>query len=269
LSNFWYKKSRVLLYLNKSTRSPIAPEMLSKESKKIIEDGLLKLYVIENKAPYPENIRLPQLRKPKEEKNRQRLITLGADDGPVDRYNKMVEWYSDFIKETFDQTIDKDNWRLITWNPNFEEAPDTKWKRMYEYLNNAFKCCSYYNFMPELSESGRLHMHGWVVIKDKVKWFKDFIPRLKRYGMIKVDKPNSVKAFEYYKKEAETTVQILDKYRFPLCDQNNYVHDCRMPLDWTMAKDEFTERIKQTKRWRKMGFKVEYDEADLALLANE
>lgn len=41
---------------------------------------------------------------------------------------------------------------------------------------------------PELTEQGRLHWHGWLEVKDKIKFYRNFLPQNKRHGFVMIKK---------------------------------------------------------------------------------
>lgn len=112
-----------------------------------------------------------------------------------------------------------DSLTFITWNPNDKVispiSNDLKWMDMCcTYLKHFTRCCKYFCFQPEFSISGRLHIHGWIVIHDKIKWIKAILPMLMRAGRVKIDKARSWNGFDYYKKEVDLTDNIL-KFAHP------------------------------------------------------
>lgn len=74
-------------------------------------------------------------------------------------------------------------------------------------LRGSVSKCKIY---PEISDNGRLHYHGTVVVKDYVKWKKRGLTRLTRLGFIKVKPSPNEKWGEYCKKEWEQTKEVLD-----------------------------------------------------------
>lgn len=121
-----------------------------------------------------------------------------------------------------------DNVYLITWNPNRRLVLDgtpfkKKWEAMIvKVLNNLRRCCDKYCIVPEISDAGRLHCHGWVVITDRIKWHKSLLPQMQRNGFVKMAKLRHVKGFEYSIKDAEVTAKILGPQCFmPYCHYND------------------------------------------------
>lgn len=113
---------------------------------------------------------------------------------------------------------------LFTWNPKDRFVgdlvkPQFKWDSMITKVLQFFdRCMKYYCVIPEFSITGRLHCHGWFVIKDKVKWHKSVYPKMKANGFVKINKAKCEKSMHYYKKELDDTCKMLD--HVPLCHYN-------------------------------------------------
>lgn len=114
---------------------------------------------------------------------------------------------------------DRDIW-LITWNPkpcfyqynpNRESNYDLQWKTMLDLILPRVRCLSNYALVPEISDAGKLHLHGFYQIKDKVKYHKSFLPSLKKNGFIKVNKvsKHQWKTYQYHIKDLEVTNDFI------------------------------------------------------------
>lgn len=116
---------------------------------------------------------------------------------------------------------------VFTWNPSPKVFPDDleykqKWEFMIRKCLKTFRrCMSYYMCIPEISDQGRLHCHGWFVIDDKIKWIKSVLPLLKRNGFIKFNKAKTIKACEYSMKDLEETFGIIPDANV-FCNLNSY-----------------------------------------------
>lgn len=126
------------------------------------------------------------------------------------------------ICESCEEDIGEDDTvMLFTWNPSDKSISpldrNMKWDTMIsKYLKGLHRCCKKFCVVPEVSEMGRLHCHGWFIIKDKVKWVKSVLPKLQRHGMFKMNKMNSKKGLAYYKKDYEVTNELL-RMSLPFC----------------------------------------------------
>lgn len=122
--------------------------------------------------------------------------------------------YRDAWKEL---DIDEETVYLITWNPkpafyNYDQGGennfDLQWWTMCKTLMKSIRCLNKYAFVPEVSEQGKLHMHGFLTVKDKRKYLRSFIPTLRKNGFIKVCKARSGKwkTFKYHVKDLQSGV---------------------------------------------------------------
>jgi len=100
--------------------------------------------------------------------------------------------------------MDKKN---IMWAGSYEE----QWYEMSNLLLQGYKSLSTYAFVPELSHTGKLHMHGFYQISDEIKFKKSFISSLIRRGFIKENKVMSVqwKNFQYHLKDISITREFI------------------------------------------------------------
>lgn len=67
---------------------------------------------------------------------------------------------------------------------------------------------------PELNHNGRIHFHGVIHIYDKVKWYKQCLPKLKFYGMVCIKPYPDFKWMEYIQKDV-CSMQIILKTALP------------------------------------------------------
>lgn len=112
---------------------------------------------------------------------------------------------------------------LFTWNPNDKricpQDHNMKWDTMVlKYLKYLKRACRIFCVVPEISDMGRLHCHGWFVINDKIKWHKQVLHKFTRNGRFKMDIMRCTKALCYYVKDLEVTQGVLN-YPVP------YTHD--------------------------------------------
>lgn len=135
---------------------------------------------------------------------------------------------------------------LFTWNPkdsmefrglNYKQ----KWIQMImKYLCKLRKCCDKYCVVPEISDAGRLHCHGWLCITDKIKWHKSVLPYFKNNGMFKPNKLRHVNGFVYYVKDLDVTMSLLDNSTFPYSHLNYQdVDNCI----YMQVRDKLAQRI--------------------------
>lgn len=129
----------------------------------------------------------------------------------------------DCYKSSWKDIEDYDKVYLITWNPkprfyNYsifgENDYNVQWRTMLKVLLEANRCCSRFAFVPEISDEGKLHMHGWFVVSDRIKYHKSFLPSLNRGGFIKKSKAkkHTWDVFKYHVKEVDITQEYLNQH---------------------------------------------------------
>lgn len=141
--------------------------------------------------------------------------------------------YVTYINEQWDDVDPNRTVHLITWNPKprfyaslNEDGSinyDTQWCEMLNLLQHCKRCCDIYSLVAEISADGKLHMHGFYQVFDKIKYHKSFLPSLTRNGFIKHNKANSLqrKVIKYHKKDIYDTIEHLNDQSIPivLCPQ--------------------------------------------------
>lgn len=105
-------------------------------------------------------------------------------------------------------------WRglTITFQTNYERKPyiyqfsDTK-EILYKIMPKYFRL---FKFIPEFTESGRIHYHGKFKQEDKALRLKGFEELRRRCGFIKVETSNlSSKWDDYIIKDVKTTCKLI------------------------------------------------------------
>lgn len=155
----------------------------------------------------------------------------------VDMYNDvktdMMEQIYEDIEEAEGSIETNDTVYFITWNPNNKfnrpvrksKEYNTQWCEMIcKKLRHLRRCCKKYCIIPEISDAGRLHCHGWIVIHDKIKWIKSVKPKIEKGGYMKMTKQKyKSKGFKYYKEDIVDTFNIITDHTFPLTYDNQHV----------------------------------------------
>lgn len=115
----------------------------------------------------------------------------------------------------------------FTWTPNPAKyhscSPAAQYKQLIDTVLNSNKLkhtLQDYYFVPELNTNGNIHIHGWYKIKDRIKYYKWFIPACKCWGFTLVKNKNiNEKWVEYVNKEFHDTLDILGEGTpMPWCD---------------------------------------------------
>jgi len=137
---------------------------------------------------------------------------------------------------------------LFTWNPdpkkflydkycNPKQYKDVSkldikkcWLKMLQVLKSLQRCSVSYCIVPEVSDEGKLHCHGWFKLSDKIKWFKSVLPCIKRNGFMKINKLNTpIENIDYYYKEIDETKEILGDV---FCVFTDFTYDEVMQMCW-------------------------------------
>lgn len=117
---------------------------------------------------------------------------------------------------------------LFTFSPkgNTKNAEFTYYDDLATYFNSWHKCMSEFEVNPEFNQNGNLHYHGYFVLKDKVKWYKMVLPKMKYNGMVKINKVehNLSDAMVYCRKDNDLMLQIIKQYPVPYTNQDKLFH---------------------------------------------
>lgn len=110
--------------------------------------------------------------------------------------------------------------RDITLNPTY-----TYMDHINTYFWGWHKCMATFEVNPEFNQNGNLHYHGYFIIKDKYRWYKSILPKMKYNGLIKINKvvDDLSKAIEYCRKDRELMEKIID-HKIPFTEQDKIKH---------------------------------------------
>lgn len=142
-------------------------------------------------------------------------------------------FYGVFLEEAYADVYDTDIVYFITWAPNPARYPTNTPSDQYKVLLdlvlfNTYKVFKTFAFTPELSQQGNIHVHGFYVIKDIVKYYKWFLPKIKTFGIVKITRVKRKYAdhvLSYLSKDIEMMNRILeDKLPIPLTHKNEVLY---------------------------------------------
>jgi len=128
--------------------------------------------------------------------------------------------------------IDVSNTIAFTWTPNPIRYPSSECRKQYKclldyILLSSFKYFSKFCFIPEINLNGNIHIHGWYIVKDRIKYYKFFLPKCKSLGYVLLKHKVDDGWAAYLEKDLFETVQIVGMdLPVPLTHNNNksYVH---------------------------------------------
>lgn len=138
-----------------------------------------------------------------------------------------LESLSDVATQIAQDPIDMTNVIAFTWTPDPLRYPSphprAQWKMLVRYILLASpRFFRSYMFVPEINQAGNIHVHGWYILKDKIAYFKTFLPKCRALGYVKLKYKVDVKWFQYCEKEVWDITQPSIGYDlYPLiCHEN-------------------------------------------------
>lgn len=140
------------------------------------------------------------------------------------------DFYTAFCEEAQDDIdeIDMTNALAFTWTPDPMKYPSSEPRKQYKcllkhILLSAFKYFRVFCFVPELNLNGNVHIHGWYIVKDKIGYFKNFLPKCRQLGFVLIKNKINEQWFEYVNKEIDDSLQVIgDDMPIPLTHLNVY-----------------------------------------------
>lgn len=136
--------------------------------------------------------------------------------------------YSLFNQEALMDVPEEDTVYAYTLNPNPKVYKSVDVNKQYSQifmllLQKAPKVFKHFSFTPELTQQGNIHIHGWFTIKDKVKYYKWFLPKSKCLGFVVVKNKVDEKWYEYIEKDMDFMNEIIEDLPVP------YTHKDTIP----------------------------------------
>lgn len=133
----------------------------------------------------------------------------------------------DLFRESYHQIEEDQTLYLITWNPkprfySYDKLGKNdyvmQWQTMLDKLVNITRCSKLFAFVAEISDVGKLHMHGWLQLNDPIKFHKSFLPTLRKNGYLKLNKANSHnwKTVRYHVKDLYNTSMHITDDDYPI-----------------------------------------------------
>lgn len=111
------------------------------------------------------------------------------------------------------------NLSAFTLNPDpsryNSDDPVVQYEQLLQdiFLKEKHMCATFsvYAFVPEMTENGNVHIHGYYIVKDRVKYYRWFLPKCKSWGYIKVKTTNvNKKWLTYCQKEVMEHYPLFD-----------------------------------------------------------
>lgn len=108
----------------------------------------------------------------------------------------------------------------ITLNPTY-----TYMCQINDYFWAWHKCMERFEVNSEFNKNGNLHYHGYFILKDKYRWYKIILPKMKYHGFIKINKVENdlEKAMVYCRKDRELMSKIIE-HDIPFTELSHQKH---------------------------------------------
>lgn len=106
----------------------------------------------------------------------------------------------------------------FTWSPK-KSTRQAKWGLIWDienYFIDFTLCCKSAIIMPELNKNGNLHYHGTIVIKDKIKWYKVILPKLKKDGFVLIKSIDDMQKWTEYINKTKEEMMIITERELPI-----------------------------------------------------
>lgn len=111
------------------------------------------------------------------------------------------------------------------------------------------KTFSEFMFYPELNLQGNVHLHGYYKVKNKISYFRWFLPACKHFGYVLVKGPITDDWFAYIMKDSEDNAELFKPLPYPL-DEDTILEYKRE--DWSAKHTISTsKKMDITKYFRK------------------
>lgn len=180
-----------------------------------------------------------------------------------------------FYETAWSNVAECDDVIFITWNPsdrfrrgslkyysggNVSVSYDQQWALMLQKLCMADRCCRNYGFVAECAPTtGRLHVHGFVVLKDKIKFTKSFFPTLRKCGNTKLTRAKTRAFVEYHVEDLESTINYFDELTQMLVLTPETFSLCNGALKKLEQKAAYNHYMMQQKERKKTFFEKLYN----------
>lgn len=135
----------------------------------------------------------------------------------------------------------------LTWVPDPKryktKDPYKQYQTCLTYLRMASKVFEEYSFIPELTLDGNVHIHGYYLVKDMIKFFRKFLPMLKSCGFIKIKPITTMHDWQaYMMKDMEQNQYLFDGLPYPF-DNDTIIPKWVYQSKKTMKKKTYRKTV--------------------------
>lgn len=137
-----------------------------------------------------------------------------------------AELYEGLVRSYTDDFKLLDNVIAFTWTPDPSKyntnVPSEQYKSLLNIIYKTYKCLGKFLFIPELNLNGNVHLHGIFTVKDKIKFYKSFLPKYRSIGYVLLKDCYDIDGWTDYLCEdiAETSQILHPSLPIPLHDDN-------------------------------------------------
>lgn len=145
------------------------------------------------------------------------------DTTPEDSYDDEV--YKALVESYIETFTLLDNVYAFTWNQTLRyqsTGPSDQYESLLHYFYKNYKILGTFVIVPELTINGYVHIHGVFTIKDKIKFYKTFMPILKNIGFVMIKPCSHVTGWlQYMSKTISEMIEIMrPELPIPLTSDN-------------------------------------------------
>lgn len=124
-------------------------------------------------------------------------------------------------------------------------------EHIWDYFFDVHQVLDKFCIIPELNGNGNIHYHGWFSIKDKYRYYRFWLPRMKSLGFVKINecKTNFLSdsiPYAYHLKDFDEMVSQMSPFPIPL------THSTYKNIKNTVKYVKYPPKSKYTlKYWKK------------------
>jgi len=152
--------------------------------------------------------------------------------------------------------INYSNLIAFTWAPDPNKyaviKPKDQWRALLTHvLFRSHKYFSKFFFTPELTQDGNVHVHGWYIVRDKIAYFRNFLPRCRQFGFVKLKQRPQYQI-------NQTWARYCEKDRLMMIDLLHLKYGyCHISYDNYEDMEKVIMKVKKTMKCRRLKPKYE------------
>lgn len=145
----------------------------------------------------------------------------------------------------------------FTWNPNparyGTNDVDKQYAKLLRIISKHSRCFHHFCFVPELTQQGNIHIHGFYTVIDPIKYHKGFLKSCKNFGHVVIKNTRVDDDWrKYVKKDYDNMHYIIsDDLPYPYTDQDDQKYHLRFVSE-VFDKYIYTKRKRNLNKPQKM-----------------